>query len=177
MNLDSLHTSFGQEDEARLWEYIDGNGDTEERSVIEKLVEENKAWRDKYHELLELHQIMQSSDIEEPSMRFTKNIMEEISKLHIAPAAKNYINKKIIWGIGGFMIAMIVGFLVYGIAQIEWSEGNSYASKGFDFTQVDYSKMFNNNLMNVFMMLNIVLGLIFFDRYLANRKNKHVQDS
>ena len=75
------------------------------------------------------------------------------------------------------MIAMIVGFLVYGIAQIEWSEGNSYTSKGFDFTQVDYSKMFNNNLMNVFMMLNIVLGLIFFDRYLANRKNKHVQDS
>ena len=177
MNLDSLHTSFGQEDEARLWEFIDGGGEPAERSVIEKLVEENKTWREKYHELLELHQMMQSSDLEEPSMRFTKNIMEEISKLHIAPAAKNYINKKIIWGIGGFMIAMIVGFLVYGITQIEWSVGNSYTSKGFDFTQVDYSKMFNNNLMNVFMMLNIVLGLIFFDRYLANRKNKHVQDS
>ena len=174
MNHDSLHTSFGPEDEARLWEYIDGFGEASERSVIEKLVAENKTWREKYKELLELHQVMQSSDLEEPSMRFTKNIMEEISKLHIAPAAKNYINKKIIWGIGGTMIAMIIGFLIYGIAQINWSEGSSYTSKGFDFTQVDYSKMFNNNLMNVFMMLNIVLGLIFLDRYLANRKDKHI---
>ena len=177
MNHDSLHTSFGQEDEARLWEYIDGSGEVAERSVIEKLVAGNKVWREKYHELLELHQVMQASDLEEPSMRFTKNIMEEISKLSIAPAAKSYINKKVIWGIGGFMIAMIVGFLIYGVAQINWSEGNSDSLNGFDFTQIDYSKMFNNNLMNVFMMLNIVAALIFLDRYLANRKNKHIQNS
>src|SRR5687767_287904 len=144
MNHDSLDTSFGQEDEARLWEYIDGSGEVSERFVIEKLVAENKVWLEKYHELLELHQVMQSSDLEEPSMRFTKNLMEEISKLHIAPAAKSYINKKIIWGIGGFMIAMIVGFLIYGVAQINWSEGNSDSLNGFDFTQIDYSKMFNN---------------------------------
>lgn len=177
MNLDSLHTPFGQEDEARLWEYIDGSGETAERSTIEKLVAENNTWRNKYHELLELHQMMQSSELEEPSMRFTKNIMEEISKLHIAPAAKSYINKKIIWSIAGSMIAMIVGFLIYGITQINWSEGNSDSLKSFDFTQIDYSKMFSSSLMNVFMMLNIVLGLIFFDRYLANKKNKHIQDA
>ena len=177
MNPDSLHTPFGQADEARLWEYIDGTGEASERSAIEKLVAENLLWREKYSELLELHQLMQSSELEEPSMRFTRNIMEEISRLQIAPAAKNYISKKVIWGIGGSFIAMIVGFLIYGIGQINWAEGSSTSLKGFDISQIDYSPMFNNNLMNAFMMLNIVLGLIFLDRYLAARRNKLIENS
>jgi len=37
--------------------------------------------------------------------------------------------------------------------------------------------MFNNNLMNAFMMVNIVLGLIFLDRYLANKRNKLLEKS
>ena len=37
--------------------------------------------------------------------------------------------------------------------------------------------MFNNNLMNVFMMLNVVLGLILFDRYLSNKKSKFTKEA
>jgi hypothetical protein len=177
MNPGSYHTPFGHEDEARLWEYIDGGSEASEMLAIKKLIEENAVWREKYSELLAVHQMLQSSELEEPSMRFTKNIMEEISRLHIAPAAKTYINKKVIWGIGGAFIAMIVGFLIYAIAQINWSEGSSDTSMGFDLTRIDYSKMFNNNLMNAFMMVNIVLGLIFLDRYLANKRNKLIEKS
>ena len=162
----------GEEMETRLWDYIDGITKAPETATIEKLVAENAVWRAKYKELLELHQLVQSSELEEPSMRFTKNIMEEISRLQIAPAAKTYINKKVIWGIAGSLITMIVGFLIYAIAQINWSEGASDNPIKIDFTQIDYSKMFNNNLMNGFMMVNIVLGLIFLDRYLANKRKK-----
>lgn len=158
--------------EARLWEYIDGINSANEKAAIEKLIRENAAWRVKYQELLELHQLVQSLEPEEPSMRFTKNVMEEIGKFHIAPAAKAYINKKVIWGIGSFFITMIIGFLIYAIAQVNWSEGSTGNAIGIDITKIDFSKMFNNSLMNVFMMLNVILGLIFFDRYLANKKNK-----
>jgi len=167
----------GDDMEARLWDYIDGIYGASEKALIEKLVNDNAEWRTRYHELLELHQLVLSSELEEPSMRFTKNVMEEISRLHIAPAAKSYINKKVIWGIGGTFIAMIVGFLIYAIAQINWSEGTSDNSIGIDLSQIDYSKMFNNNLMNGFMMVNIVLGLIFLDRYLANKRNKLLEKS
>lgn len=163
--------------EARLWEYIDGVGDASEILAIKKLVEENAIWREKYSELLALHQMIQSSELEEPSMRFTKNIMEEISRLHIAPAVKTYINKKVIWGIGGSLITMIVGFLIYAIAQINWSEGTANNSIGIDLSKIDYSKIFSNNFINVFMMLNVVLGLIFFDRYLADKRNKLIEKS
>src|SRR5215213_5342749 len=154
--------------EVRLWEYIDGFSTNEEKSVIETLIAENAEWRAKYHELLEVHQSLNLVELEEPSLRFTKNVMEEIARYQIAPATKTYINSKIIWGIGIFFITMIVGFLVYGFAQIDWTTaGETKNLLGIDLTKVDYSQMFNNTLMNGVMMLNVILGLFLFDRYLS----------
>jgi hypothetical protein len=174
MNTNFLNTPLGDEDiEAKLWEYIDGFSNAEEKSMIEKLIAENAEWKAKYHELLEVHQSLNLVELEEPSLRFTKNVMEEIAKYQIAPATKTYINSKIIWGIGIFFITMIVGFLVYGFAQINWSvAGDSKSTFGFDLTKIDYSEMFNNNLMNGIMMLNVILGLFLFDRYLSNKNKK-----
>ena len=80
--------------EERLWNYIDGTSSPEEKLLIEKLLKEDNTWKDKYKELLQLNQLLQTPDLEQPSLRFTKNVMEEIAKLHIAPATKTYINKK-----------------------------------------------------------------------------------
>jgi len=161
--------------EERLWNYIDGTATADERSVIEKLVQENAEWKAKYHELLEVHTLIQSSDLEEPSMRFSKNVMEEIAKLHIAPATKTYINNKIIWGLGIFFIVMIVGFLVYGFGQVDWNApGNSTITDNLN--KINLSKFFNNTYMNVLMMINIVLGLFLLDRYLANKRKKYREE-
>src|SRR6185503_8568505 len=109
--------------EERLWNFIDGNTSADERSVIERLVESDADWKAKYHELLEVSEMIRSSELEAPSLRFTKNVMEEISKLHITPAAKIYINKKIIWGIAFFFIVVLIGFLAYGFGQMDWGAG------------------------------------------------------
>jgi len=163
--------------EVKLWEYIDGFSSDAERSAVEKLIAENSEWKAKYHELLQVHQSLDLVELEAPSMRFTKNVMEEIAKYHIAPATKTYINSKIVWGIGLFFITMIVGFLIYGLGQIDWSvAGDSKSTLGIDLTRVDYSQMFNNDLMNGVMMLNIILGLFLLDRYLSN-KNKKLKDA
>jgi hypothetical protein len=161
--------------ETRLWDFIDGSSDAAEASIIEKLIAENTAWRAKYHELLDLHQLIGATELEQPSMRFTKNVMEEISKYHIAPATKTYINNKVIWGIAIFFITVIVGFLVYGIGQIDWTvASNTQSPVGIDFTEVDYSRMFNNTYMNIFMMVNVVLGLMLLDRYLNDKKKNYL---
>ncbi|HWJ25949.1 MAG TPA: hypothetical protein VNS32_05365 [Flavisolibacter sp.] len=173
-NDNSLHPASGDGGmEVRLWEYIDGFSSNAERSSIEKLIAEHEEWKTKYHELLEVHQSLNLVELEEPSLRFTRNVMEEIAKYHIAPATKTYINSKIVWGIGIFFITMIVGFLVYGLAQIDWSvAGDSKSTLGIDLTRVDYIQMFNNNLMNGVMMLNVILGLFLFDRYLSSKNKK-----
>lgn len=171
MNTENNFLEQDEEMEARLWAYIDGLSD--EGSVIEKLLAENRQWKEKYAELLVFHQLMAQTEVEHPSMRFTKNVMEEIARLQIAPAAKEYINKKIIWGLAAFFITMIVGFLVYGVAQISWTEAGSTDSPlGVDLGAVDYSRMFNNSFINGFMMLNVLLGLLLLDRYLNTKRKK-----
>lgn len=162
--------------ESRLWEFIDGMADASQRSVIEELIRENAAWKIKYQELLELHQSINLIELEQPSLRFTKNVMEEISKLHIAPAAKTYINSKVIFGIAAFFITIIIGFVVYALAQVNWSAASdAKSSLGFDLTNVDYSVIFSNTFVNAFMMLNVILGLMLFDRYLSNKKKEMME--
>src|SRR5258706_8371052 len=157
--------------ENRLWDYIDGTSSANEKSAIEKLLEMNLEWKTKYHELLEVHQLMQSTELESPSLRFSKNVMDEIAKLHIAPATKNYINKKIIWGIGFFFIALIVGFLIYGFGQIDWNvKGDTKLP--VDLSKIDYSIIFSNTYVNIFMMINVVLGLFLLDNYLSNKRKE-----
>lgn len=176
---DIKNTSFEDDGlEAKLWEYIDGFSNAEERSAVERLIAENAAWKTKYHELLEIHQSINLVELEQPSLRFTKNVMEEIARLHINPAAKQYINNKVIWGIGAFFLTVIVAFLVYGLSQIDWSTpGNLNSSVVDKIVDADYSKMFNNTFVNIFMMLNVVLGLMLFDRYLSNKKKKLMENT
>ena len=157
--------------EQQLWDYIDGISSDEKRTTIEKMLQSNLEWKNKYHELLELQQLLNTTELELPSMRFTKNVMEKIAQYHIAPAAKSYINKKIIWGIAGFFLTLIGAFLIYGFAQIDWNfQDNSKPL--IDFSTFDMGKVFNNNFVNVFMMINVLLGLVLLDRVLANKRKK-----
>jgi len=157
--------------EERLWEYIDGTATSEDRLRIDALLQSQAEWKDKYSELMEINQLLHSSDLEAPSLRFTKNVMEEITRLQIAPAAKSYINNKIIWGIGIFFITLMVAILGYGFSQMEWTS-NGKSSFTDQLSKIDTSKFFNNDLINVFMMINVLLGLVLLDNYLSNKRNK-----
>ena len=160
----------------RIWNFIDGTSSASEKTLIEQLLESDAEWKAKYYELLKVNELLKSSELEEPSMRFAKNVMEEISKLHIAPATKSYINKKIIWGIGIFFITLLVGFLVYGFGQTDWTAGQETTfSKNInkvDFSKVDFSKFFSNTWVNAFMMINVVLGLVLLDNFLTNKRKE-----
>jgi hypothetical protein len=155
--------------EEKLWLLIDGRLPAQEKTVIEKLLETDAAWRAAYRELLEVNELLQSSELDSPSMRFTKNVMEEIARLHIAPATRTYINKRIIWGIGTFFIVMLLGILVYGFGQLA-SGGGEQTEISKSFGRFDLGKIFSNTWVNVFMMVNVVLGLVFLDQYLTSKK-------
>ncbi|HVG41975.1 MAG TPA: hypothetical protein VM888_10235, partial [Chitinophagaceae bacterium] len=79
-----------QKIESRLWDYLDGISLPDEQKEIEKLILENSTWRQLYQELQDVHQSMLSSELEQPSLRFTKKVMENIALVHIAPATKKY---------------------------------------------------------------------------------------
>lgn len=165
--------------EERLWDYIDGLCSPAEGSAIDTLIAENKEWQDKYKELLHTHELLNSSGLEAPSMRFTKNVMEEISRHHVAPATKTYINKNIIRGIGAFFLSMIAGLVVLVLTQIKWT-GSAQTSTttlpkiNLDgLNRIDYSKTFNTSYLMGFMLIAIISGWMLLDMYLQQKK-KHL---
>lgn len=156
--------------EETLWSYIDGALQDNEAPAIEQLILENAAWKARYAELMEIHQIMQdNADLEKPSMRFTQNVMEEISRLYITPATRKYIDKNIIRGIGLFFLTTIIGLLVYGLAQMEWQPSNKSYSFNLNLEEVRWSSLFNT-YTSIFITINIVLGLMLLDMYLTRKK-------
>ncbi|MFT3824597.1 MAG: hypothetical protein QM731_11780 [Chitinophagaceae bacterium] len=159
--------------EERLWEYIDGTCSAEEKSFIEQLIESHREWKEKYHELLDVHILMQDSlELDNPSMRFTRNVMEEIARHQIAPAAQTYINKKIITAIGAFFVLSIVGFLIYILAQFNWSFGNSTNNLAVNADKFDWTKLASSTSMNIFLGVNVILGLMLLDMYLTRKKKQ-----
>ncbi|HEX6191253.1 MAG TPA: hypothetical protein VFZ42_02765 [Chitinophagaceae bacterium] len=163
-----------QNREERLWEYIDGYASVEEKTVIEKLLQTDSAWKQAYQELLEVNTILHNSELEAPSLRFSKNVMEEISRLQIAPATRTYINNRIIWGLGIFFVTLILGFIGYGIGQTKWSTDPTSSSSVIDkLGQIDFSNFFNNTWINAFMMINVILGLFLLDNYLSNKRKEY----
>jgi hypothetical protein len=157
--------------EETLWNYIDGSVNESEQEFVEELLRTNSAWRQKYAELMEMHQVMQDDiDLEQPSLRFTQNVMEEISRLYIAPATRNYINKNVIRGIGLFFITTIVGLVGYIFGQIDWSQPESDMLNNVQQKSLSWGNLFNSTYVNVFIMVNIVLGLMLLDMYLRRRR-------
>lgn len=166
-----MNTEQAMED--RLWDYIDGLGSPAERLAIDVLIAANQEWLRKYQELLAVNQLMIDSELDEPPMRFSKNVMEEIARYQVAPATKNYINKNIVRGIGAFFLTLIAGLVVYIFGQFKWS-GNSSShlvpSYNLNLEKFNWGKLFNSSYVTVFMLIAVVLGLILLDMYLRVKK-------
>ena len=162
-----------QDMEQRIWEFIDGHCSPAEKAAIASQLAENPIWKNKYNELKSVHEMLQQEELDMPSMRFTKNVMEEISRYQVAPATKNYINKNVIRGITSFFLVMIVGLFIYFIGQIHWSSnstGNLVPAFSLDANKLNWSKMLNNTYVNIFIGINTILGLILVDKYMQGRK-------
>jgi hypothetical protein len=166
--------------EDRLWDYIDGLCSPAEKSAIEDLLATNREWQNKHRELLNLQQLLINSELEAPSLRFTKNVMEGIARYQVAPATKSYVNKNVIRGIGAFFLTMIVGVLAYFTAQFKWT--TSPASDSGDSLNLpsveklglgrldNVSKAFNGTYITLFMLIAVVLGFMLLDMYLQQKK-------
>jgi hypothetical protein len=66
---------------------------------------------------------------------------------------------------------MIVGFLIYGIGQIDFSSGEE-VSWSKNISKIDFSKIFSNTWVNAFMMINVILGLVLLDSYFTNKRKE-----
>jgi hypothetical protein len=161
-----------EEIEMQVWEYIDGICTEAERERIAGLIANDELWSSKYNELVALNEEIASNlEMEQPSMRFTKNVMEMVADVKIAPAAKQYINYGIIKGIAAFFIITITGFLGYALLNEKWgSAGTTYNFNALNLNKLQLPSLFNSGVFNLIIALNIILALVFADMILRRKK-------
>lgn len=173
--MENLKPNNSSDDAARdqkLWSYIDGTLPPAETSIIEKLIQENQQWKQQYAQLLELQQLLQESELEQPPLRFTANVMDEIAKFKIAPAAKTYLNKNIIRGIAAFFALMFAGIIVLALASPASGGGASSGTTEKYINAVDWSQFLSSNTLMGGIVINVILAIFLLDRFLESKRKK-----
>jgi hypothetical protein len=76
----------------------------------------------------------------------------------------------VIRGIGLFFITTIVGLVGYIFGHIDWAQPESDVLNNVQQKTLNWGNVFNSTYVNVFIMVNIVLGLMLLDMYLRRRR-------
>jgi len=162
-----------EEIEMHIWEYLDGTCPVADMQRISILIERDNTWKEKYNELSALHKgLAKNMELEQPSLRFTQNVMEAVAKAHAAPATKQYINKGIIRGIAAVFIVMLTTIFGYALANLKGSSSISPSKARFAIP--DISSLFNSTIFNVVMAVNVVIGLVLLDALLTRKRSQHI---
>jgi anti-sigma factor RsiW len=149
-----------QDIELQLWEYIDGTGDAATKAHVEHKIATDAEWEKLYKELSALNSLIAETEMEQPSMRFSKNVMEIIAQTTVAPIVKRYINPLIIRLIAGFFIVSMLILIAYSFSAAEISMSESSR----------FSGLLNSNLLTILSWISVVTGLVFIDALLRRRK-------
>lgn len=120
----------------------------------------------------ELTRLLKGMEMEEPSMSFTRNVMEQI-KLEKQPVAlKTRVDNRIIYGIAAIFGAFIAGVFIYAI-------GNSAVTYELPKVKIDLTgavdKTLTPGFLTAFLFIDVVIALIYFDSILRRKKGKSLQ--
>ena len=152
--------------EQQLWDYIDGNLNETQRKNIEEKIETDVSVKLQYEELLNLNIAFSEMELDEPSMSFTRNVMENVALQPAPVSLKTKVDSRIIFSISAFFVLSILAIL-------------GYILYNTTFTMPDFGKYFEVNLnvdkiltptsIYIFFGIDLVLGLIFMDYIFRKR--------
>jgi hypothetical protein len=152
--------------EQQLWDYIDGNLDESSKKAIEEKIESDAEIKSQYEDLLKLNLVFGEVDLDEPSMSFTRNVMESVALVPAPVAMKTKVDKKIIYSIGGFFVISLVALFGYVLYNSNLSIPNLDLNVDFDLNLDQY---ISSTTVYSFLFADLVIGLIFLDQFLRKK--------
>lgn len=155
--------------EQQIWDYLDGTCSMQEGKNIEQLIDSDPAYRSVYLELKALQEDLTKLDLDEPSMGFTRNVMDKVSALPAAGSIKALIDKRIIYGIAAIFLLSLVILLGLSVSQIEWARPVTTSITNYELPKVDYASYFNSTYLQVFFFADVILGLYILDSILRKK--------
>jgi hypothetical protein len=153
--------------EEQLWAYIDGDCDPAEREHMEEKIASNPDYKKIYSELMQVHQMITAEQLDEPSMSFTRNVMERVGQ-EIAPVAlKTKVDQRIVYAIAAFFGLSILLIFVYALAN------SNYTLSSFKMPEMNMNMTLSpaatSLSIKAFLFVDLILALVYFDRLFRKR--------
>ncbi len=105
--------------------------------------------------------LMKSLEVEQPSMRFTKNVMDNIEGLEVARVTKHYINPLVIKTIAAVLVlCMLVSIYIV------FTTAKPVPNYTISLKNITLPK----NISLYIIAINIILLLLLAERWLSSRK-------
>lgn len=163
--------------EEEIWDYIDGNSTAEQRLVVEAKMAADPVYRSLYQELLDINMEMAGMDLEEPSMSFTRNVMEQV-KLEIAPVSlKTKVDKRIIYSISAFFICAMLGIIAYAVATSDFNFEGFKAGSFLPAMNLEFNKMISPTFIKGFLFVDLFLALAYLDHFLRRKRAQQPENA
>ncbi|SDM06447.1 hypothetical protein SAMN05421813_105136 [Daejeonella rubra] len=157
--------------EQRIWDYLDGTGTDQEREFTKQLIGSDSEFRALYEELRSIHLSVSSLDLDEPSMSFSRNVMDKIQLEPVPGSVKSLIDKRVIYGITAFFLITITALLGVLFYQTDWTQQSGLDMPEYKLPEFDTSNYVNSTTINIFFFTDIIIVLYLFDGFLSKRPN------
>jgi hypothetical protein len=153
-----------------IWDYIDGSCDAAESERITAKIATDERYANSYQELVKLNTMMAADELDEPSMSFSRNVMDAVA-LEIAPKKlTTRVNNNIIYSIAAFFILSILAIFIYVLANSTPS-GTEFKMPSLSF-RFDLNQMLSPLYMKIFLMFDLTLLLLYMDRLIRRKMHK-----
>jgi hypothetical protein len=155
--------------EKRIWSFLDQDCSAAEATEIAMLIKTKSSWKEKFIEISEFHNSLSvDTELHQPSMRFSKNILEIVEKENIVHPVKTYMNQWVIRAIMALFTISISVIIISLFSGHNSSIGNnsfisnvvSLAGTSGPSTQVIYY---------AFLLLNVIAALALLDSLLKRK--------
>jgi hypothetical protein len=150
-----------------IWKYLDGQATAEEKVRVERLLKEDQSFKAAFLERRQLENKMQEEDLEQPSLRFAKNIMDKLPDLYrrtVEPLVRPFWIRFFFGSLALFLLAYF-GMVAYTLPTGEGPAGGPVA-RITEQVSAFFEGLPTQVLTIVSALCFAYLGLVWLDRQL-----------
>lgn len=165
--------------EIQLWDYLDGALPEAERLSVERALASDEGLRQTLLSMRQLHETLQSIAPEQPSMRFTQNVMDAIAHEAAVFRPQPLLSGKFLRGIALGIFALLGLTALLGLlfpqngkpVQLPLGDQAVVATQWFD----TYLSLFQNPAFLSAGAVVAAVGLLYFaDNWMAQQRQQRV---
>ncbi len=162
------------EQDELIWKYIDGHCNVAETAAFEQLLATDPSFKKAFEERQALDQGFQSLTLEEPSMRFTTNVMENLPVLYQKLPARQLLGPvwiKAFWTSISFLMVSTLGIGFFSPDTATTTSSNEITRNLIDIPQMLFLP-YKSALILLAISSSLILLVMIDKRLDKARKNR-----